>query len=218
MKVTPMRTMFAIALGALLSAACAVGPNYRAPPIAPAQVRNAQTAEFAARTPEALWWQEFEDPELDALVARALAGNLDLRSAYDRVKAARAVFVERKLDYAPHVQLDGTYTHFDEQEPGFGTSRFNAQSDSLGFDATWELDLFGRVRRSVEAARADLGSERANYQDAQVTAAAGRRRAAAHAGGGVAADDLFPRVNVTGFIGFLSGDVGQLFATGAGNN
>jgi len=77
------------------------------------------------------------------------------------------VFVERKLDYAPHVQLDGSYTHFDEQQPGFGPARINAQSDSLGFDAAWEIDLFGHVRRSVEAARADLGAERANYQDAQ---------------------------------------------------
>ena len=51
-------------------------------------------------------------------------------------------------------------------------ARINAQSDSLGFDAAWEIDLFGHVRRSVEAARADLGAERANYQDAQVTVAA----------------------------------------------
>jgi multidrug efflux system outer membrane protein len=103
---------------------------------------------------------------------RALTANLDLRGAYDRVRSARAVFVERKLDYAPHVQLDGTYSHVDEQQPGFGTDRFNIQSDSLGFDAAWEIDLFGRVRRSVEAARADLGAESANYRDAQVTVAA----------------------------------------------
>ncbi len=340
MKVKMMRKTLAvaIALGALLTAACAVGPNYREPPIAPAEVRNARSAEFAARSPEASWWQEFEDPELDALMGRALAENLDLRSAYDRVKAARAVFVERNFDYAPHVQLDGSYSHFDEQQPGFGTGRLNAQSDSLGFDAAWELDLFGRVRRSVEAARADLGAERANYRDAQVTVAAEvarnyfelrgaqqrlavalenlaterqtldltllldetgrgseldvqrsrarlkateatipplqaaekqaayrlavllgerpgqldeelhpavvatyakvlpigdpaellRRRpdvraaerqlAAATARVGVAKADLFPRVDVTGFIGFLSGDVGRLFATGAGDN
>jgi multidrug efflux system outer membrane protein len=338
MKVTLMRTMFAIALCAFLSAACAVGPNYRAPPIAPAQVRNAQSPGFVAQTPEALWWQQFEDPELDALVRRALAGNLDLRSAYDRVKASRAVFAERKFDYAPHVQLDAAYTHFDQQEPGFGPNRFNAQSDSLGFDAAWEIDLFGHVRRSVEAARADLDAERANYQDAQVTIAAEvarnyfelrgaqkrlavarenlatehqtleltqlldetgrgseldvqrsrarlkateatippltaaekqsayrlavlmaqrpgqldeelrpatvaayakalpvgdttellRRRpdvraaerqlAAATARVGVATADLFPRVNVTGFVGFLSGDVGRLFGSGANDN
>jgi len=333
-----MKNMSAIALGTLLLSACAVGPNYRAPQTAPAVVRNAQSAAFVAQTPEALWWQGFDDSELDTLVRRALAANLDLRSAYDRVRAARAVFVERNLDYAPHVQLDGTYSHFDEQQPGFGPGRINAQSDSLGFDAAWEIDLFGHVRRSVEAARDDLGAERANYQDAQVTVAAEvarnyfelrgaqkrlavgrenlatehqtleltqlldetgrgseldvqrsrarlsateatippleaaekqagyrlavliaerpgqldeelrpaavatyakalpigdsaellRRRpdvraaerqlAAATARVGVATADLFPRVNVTGFVGFLSGDVGRLFGTGANDN
>src|SRR5580692_6895936 len=172
MKVSPMKKMFPVAVGTLLLAACAVGPNYREPQIAPAVVQNAQSTEFVAQTPEALWWQEFDDAELDTLMRRALSANLDLRSAYDRVRAARAVFVEKNFDYAPHVQLDGTYSHFDQQEPGFGAGRINAQSDSLGFDAAWEIDLFGHVRRSVEAARADLGAERANYQDAQVTVAA----------------------------------------------
>ena len=333
-----MKKYFAIIPAAFLLTACAVGPNYKAPQVAPAAVQNAKLPDFVTQSPEALWWQEFGDAELDGLVHRALAANLDLRSAYDRVRAARAVFVERKFDYAPHVQLDGTYSHFDEQQPGFGTARINAQSDSLGFDATWEIDLFGHVRRSVEAARADLGAEQANYQDAQVTVAAEvarnyfelrgaqkrlavarenlstehqtleltqlldetgrgseldvqrsrarlkateatippleaaekqagyrlavllgerpgaldeelkpaavatyakalpvgdtaellRRRpdvraaerqlAAATARVGVATADLFPRVNVTGFVGFLSGDVGRLFATGADNN
>jgi outer membrane protein, multidrug efflux system len=167
-----MKTVLAIALGTLVSSACAVGPNYHAPPVAAAVVQSAQSSNFVTQSPEALWWQEFGDCELDSLVQRALTANLDLRSAYDQVRAARAIFVERKLDYAPHVQLDGSYSHFDQQQPGFGTARINAQSDSLGFDAAWEIDLFGRVRRSVEAARADLGAERANYQDAQVTVAA----------------------------------------------
>jgi multidrug efflux system outer membrane protein len=254
------------------------------------------------------------------------------------VKAARAVFVERKLDYAPHVQLDAGYSNSDEQQPGFGTQRYKAPSDSLGFDASWEIDLFGRVRRSVEAARADLGAERASYEDAQVTVAAEvarnyfelrgaqrrlevarqnldserqtleltrlldeagrgsaldversrarfeatqaaipplealerqadyrlavllgqrpgaldaelaaapaatyakalpigdvakllqqrpdvraaeRQLAAATARVGVAKADLFPRLNVTGFVGFLSGDLGRLFDTSSGND
>src|SRR5277367_2937733 len=333
-----MNKYFAIILATLLSASCAVGPDYRAPAIAPAVVQNAQSSLFVTQSPEALWWQEFADTELNDLEHRALAANLDLRSAYDRVRAARAVFVERKLDYAPHVQLDGAYSHFDEQQPGFGLARINAQSDSLGFDAAWEIDLFGHVRRSVQAARADLGAERANYQDAEVTVAAEvarnyfelrgaqkrlavarknldseqqtleltrlldeagrgseidvqrsrarlkateatippleaaekqagyrlavllgqrpgaldqelqpavvatyakalpigdptellRRRpdvraaerqlAAATARVGVATADLFPRVNVEGFVGFLSGDVGRLFGTTSGNN
>jgi multidrug efflux system outer membrane protein len=337
-EISAMNKSFAIFLAPLLLAACAVGPNYRAPPVAPAVVKNAQSSAFVMQSPEALWWQEFGDTELNDLVRRALAANLDLRSAYDQVRAARAVFVERKFDYAPHVQLQGAYQHFDQQQPGFGTGRINAQSDSLGFDATWEIDLFGHVRRSVEAARADLGAEQANFQDAQVTVAAEvarnyfelrgaqkrlivarenlstehqtleltqlldetgrgseldvqrsrarlkateatippleaaekqagyrlavllgerpgaldqelrpaavatyakalpigdptellRRRpdvraaerqlAAATARVGVATADLFPRVNVTGFVGFLSGDVGRLFGTSSGNN
>ena len=167
-----LNNFLAAVLATLALASCAVGPNYKAPTTAPGVVQNAQSTLYVTQSPEALWWQEFGDTELDDLVGRALAANLDLRSAYDRVRAARAVFVERKFDYAPHVQLDAAYSHFDEQQPGFGPTRFNAQSDSLGFDATWEIDLFGHVRRSVEAARADLGAEQANYQDAQVTVAA----------------------------------------------
>jgi|HubBroStandDraft_6_1064221.scaffolds.fasta_scaffold12798_3 multidrug efflux system outer membrane protein len=170
-----MKTQLTIVTGAasaLLLAACAVGPDYRTPDTAPVVLHNAQTSAFAPQTPDSIWWQQFEDPELNELERRALAQNLDLRAAFDRVKAARAVFVERKLDYAPHVPLDATYAHSEEQQPGFGSNRFNIQSDSLGFDATWEIDLFGHVRRSVEAARADLGAERANYEDAQVTVAA----------------------------------------------
>jgi multidrug efflux system outer membrane protein len=157
---------------ALALAACAVGPDYHAPTPQPAVVKNADTPAFLARSPEAQWWQEFADPELDALEHRALAANLDLEVAYDRVKAARAVFVESDLDHAPHVRLDAGYSNSDEQEPGFGTQRYKAPSDSLGFDASWEIDLFGRVRRSVQAARADLGAEQANYEDSQVTVAA----------------------------------------------
>lgn len=159
-------------LGALALAACAVGPDYRTPDTPPAAVKNAAGPEFITQTPEAEWWQEFADPELEALERRALAANLDLEMAYDRVKAARAVFVERNLDYAPHVQADAGYSNGDEQQPGFGTERYKTPSDSLGFDASWEIDLFGHVRRSVEAARADLGAERASYEDAQVTVAA----------------------------------------------
>ncbi len=167
-----MNRLVAISVSGILLAACAVGPNYRAPVTPPAVVHNAQGPAFDTRTPEAAWWQEFADPELDSLVGRALAGNLDLRIAIDRVRAARAVFVGQALDYAPHVQADAGYTHSDEQVPGFGSERVDARSATLGFDASWEIDLFGHVRRSVEAARADLGAEEATYRDAQVTVAA----------------------------------------------
>ena len=129
-----MKRLILIATVSFLLAACAVGPNYRAPVTSPAVLKNAQLPAFVAQAPEAAWWQEFDDTELDSLMRRVLTANLDLRGAYDRVRAARAVFVESKLDYAPHVQLQGNYSHSEEQQPGFGTNRFNIQSDSLGFE------------------------------------------------------------------------------------
>ena len=169
---THMKRLVPLVSALLFVTACAVGPNYHAPDTAPAVLRNAAAAGVLTQDPEAAWWQEFEDPELDGLVRRALAANLDLRMALDRVRAARAVFVEHNYDYAPHVGLQGGYGKSVEQEPGFGLSRITADSDSLGFDASWEIDLFGHVRRSVEAARADLGAERASFRDAEVTVAA----------------------------------------------
>ena len=99
-----LNNFFATVLATLALASCAVGPNYRAPTTAPAVVKNAQASAFVTQSPEALWWQEFGDTELDDLVRRALAANLDLRSAYDQVRAARAVFVLEDLG-----STNGTY-------------------------------------------------------------------------------------------------------------
>jgi outer membrane protein, multidrug efflux system len=159
-------------LVAILLAACAVGPSYHSPSVAPVAIMNAAGPGFVTRDPEASWWQEFSDPELDSLVGRALGSNLDLRIALARVHAARAVFVENAYDFAPHVPLTAGYSKADLQQPGFGTARYDITSESLGFDAAWELDLFGHVRRSVEAARADLGAAQADLRGADVSVAA----------------------------------------------
>ena len=84
------------------------------------------------------------------------------------VLGVSAIPLVRKLGNAALVELRASPYRVERRVQDIA----NAQSDSLGFDATWEIDLFGHVRRSVEAARADLGAEQANYQDAQVTVAA----------------------------------------------
>src|ERR1700744_810353 len=109
---------------ALLLSACAVGPDYKAPQTAPAAISNAQNQagaapQFVAQNPEAAWWQQFDDAELDSLVRRSLTANLDLRIAVDRVRAARAVFVENAYDFGPHLPVQAAYSHADEQQPGF---------------------------------------------------------------------------------------------------
>jgi outer membrane protein, multidrug efflux system len=159
----------------LVLAACAVGPDFKPPVNPPAALVNAHSTERAplvAQSPDGLWWQQFDDSELNELIARALDSNLDLKMAGDRVRAARAAFSGAELDYAPHVPLTAGYAHAKEQEPGFGTQRFNAESYTAGFDAAWELDLFGHVRRSVEAARGDLAAEREDLESARISVAA----------------------------------------------
>lgn len=159
--------LFALALGA-----CAVGPDYKVPDTAPAVFRNADGAVFAAASPEADWWRQFEDPVLDQLVAQALSANLDLKAAMARVAEARAIFTDTRLDQIPRVGVVGGSSQSKQQQPGSGDTRVESETYNLGFDAAWELDLFGRVRRGVEAAGADAGAAQADLRDVQVTVAA----------------------------------------------
>lgn len=156
----------------LTAAACAVGPNYKAPATPPAAFQNADPAVFTAANPEAEWWKAFGDPVLDQLVGQAFSANLDLKIAVARVAEARALFSEQKLDLLPHVTADGTYVKSNQQQPGTNGQRVESQTYQAGFDAGWEIDLFGRVRRGVEAAGAEAGAAQAELRDAQVTVAA----------------------------------------------
>ena len=165
-----MRVFAGAVLPAIL-AACAVGPNYHRPQTPTVEPRNVD-AHFTAAAPNAAWWQQFGDPVLGRLEARALADNLDVHIAIARVRSARAAFSEAQYNYAPHVTLDGSYSRSKEQFPGFTTSRLDTTSSSVGFDASWEIDLFGHVRRQAAAAGAAVGAEQASLADAQVTVAA----------------------------------------------
>jgi multidrug efflux system outer membrane protein len=153
-------------------AACAVGPSYHRPETPAVEPRNIAVNHFTPAEPKAAWWEQFGDPVLADLEARALAGSLDLHIAVARVHAARAAFNEAQYNYAPHVQLDGSYSRSKEQQPGFATDRVDIESSSIGFDATWEIDLFGHVRHQTAAARAVVGAEQASLADVQVTVAA----------------------------------------------
>ena len=164
-----------VLLASLALTACAVGPDFRTPENPPGHLLNAQPedrAPIVLRSPDGWWWQQFDDPVLDDLMGRALASNLDLKLAVDRVLTARAAFSGAETDLAPHVPLQAGYVHSREQEPGFGTQRYDARSATLGLDAAWELDLFGHVRRSVEAARGDLAAEQEDLEAVRITVAA----------------------------------------------
>ena len=167
-----IRTL-AVALSTVLLAGCmTVGPDYKAPPPSAVTLQGAAAPVYSTEAPVATWWAQFDDPVLEQLVHNALTDNLDLRVAVSRVQQARAVFTERRLDQAPHVTADGTYDRRKQPDTQAGGERVFSESYQLGFDAGWELDLFGRQRRAAEAARADLDAEWANLADAQVLVAA----------------------------------------------
>ncbi len=152
--------------------ACAVGPDYRAPDTAAPQFHNATEAHFARVAIEKAWWHEFGDPVLDDLIARALAHDLDLALAAARLREARAIFDDQALDRLPTVTAAGAYDRRKAQQPGFTDQPILTETYDLGFDAFWEIDLFGRVQNAVEAARADAGAAEANLHAAQVSVAA----------------------------------------------
>ncbi len=167
-----IRPLLAAMTSVLLAGCMTVGPDYATPAQAPAQLQAANATVYSTEAPVATWWAQFDDPVLEQLVHNALADNLDLRVAVARVQQARAVFVERRLDQAPHITASASQDRRNQPEALAGGQRVLSESYQLGFDAGWELDLFGRQRRASEAARADLDAEWANLADAQVLVAA----------------------------------------------
>ncbi|HME41032.1 MAG TPA: efflux transporter outer membrane subunit [Steroidobacteraceae bacterium] len=154
-------------------AGCAVGPNYRRPET-PVDAHFANAGEPGLLQGDAVerYWTGFADPLLDSLVADALAHNKDLAVAAANLQAARAARRVVGFDQYPTVVLAGSYTHnLDAQQQLPFVDKHDREFDTAqsGFDGLWELDLFGRVRRNVEAARADVGVSEATLRDARVS-------------------------------------------------
>jgi len=166
-----IRTLI-ITASALTLAACAVGPAYHAPNEPPVALTKVDPQKLTPAPAASDWWKAFGDPELDRLIDRALAANLDVRIAVDRVKEARALFRDTQLDQFPRVTTEAAYSRSKQQAPGFSTQRVDVEQADIGFDASWEIDLFGRIRHQVESARADAEAARADLRNAQVTVAA----------------------------------------------
>lgn len=153
-------TVLLPAITALILAGCAaVGPDYtRVTPDAPDEWHAELQGGLAAGTskPETLarWWTTLNDAELDSLVARAVNGNLDLKNARARIREARALRGISKAGLFPTLDANASATKRRSSENS-GTGK-ESKFYTADFDAGWELDVFGGVRRSVEAAQASL--------------------------------------------------------------
>ena len=157
-----------------LTSGCAVGPNYHPPTtnVGTAFVNGAQTNLRSA--PIAVtWWIGFNDPILNGLIDRARATNQDVRIAVARLQEARALRNSAIADAFPVVNVYGDYTKslssVDASPFPLTRSQRQLQLFSTGFDATWELDIFGRVRRSIEAGSAEVAATEADLQDTLIS-------------------------------------------------
>lgn len=155
---------------ALALAACAVGPDYKAPTTEPARLDSSLEAKAYDRSRfESVWWKQFDDPVLNQLVQASLDGNRDLRIAFARLKAARAIRDDAANDQLPVVTSRASSDLGKGQIPGQTERRVNSERYDLGLDMAWELDLFGRIQRQIEASEAQEAAAEADLQQLQVS-------------------------------------------------
>jgi NodT family efflux transporter outer membrane factor (OMF) lipoprotein len=161
-----------------------VGPDYEPPDFTvetvPDQWRTTVETEMAADTTDLeMWWVSFNDSLLTELIKRAEFGNLDLQAAVGRVAEARAIRGVAKGGYWPDIVLGGAYSYQKLSENGLQGAQVPEGTESpladpfdswtFGVDLSWEIDLFGRIRRTVEAADAQLQASVEDYRDVLVT-------------------------------------------------
>jgi len=162
----------ALLVGLVLTGCAMVGPDYTGVEAdAPRRWHSELAGGLRADelSPEALahWWTTLNDAELNSLVARAVTSNLDLKNAHARVREARALRGISRAAFFP--SLDGSASAIKSRSSeNAGTGNEN-DLYKAGFDAGWELDIFGGVRRSVEAAQADLETSREDLHDVLVS-------------------------------------------------
>lgn len=171
-----MKLRAAIILICTALAGCAVGPSYREPKQSvPDQFSNAAQPALGPGEVVAQFWTLLDDPVVDRLVSDALAANKDLAQAAGNLQASRAAARLSGFDAFPTITAGGFYAHSlvsGQQLPLAARDQRTIDTYDAGFDAAWELDFFGRVRRSNQAARAAAGAAEATLRDAIVSVTA----------------------------------------------
>lgn len=138
-------------------AGCAVGPNYKRPAVnSPPEFRGGDQAATNVFK-ELDWWEVYQDPTLQSLIREAITNNYDLRIAMARVEQARAVVMQARSQFVPSVGYNGAVSRGRNELFGSAFPEQPITSSAVGtLNAFWEVDLWGRVRRLNESARAEL--------------------------------------------------------------
>ncbi len=162
------RRLVASLLLPILSACATTSPNATLPVIAPPAVWQQAPHDTAVvqSVPEQ-WWAQLNDPVLDRLIARAQQTAPDLRTAQLRLREARARRAQAGANTAPSVSASASASR--SRSSGAAGPATTGNLFDAGFDASWEIDLFGRLQAGVDAAEADLGATQASLHDARVS-------------------------------------------------
>lgn len=156
----------------LTAPGCTLRGPYKAPELAPVTLRQLDPSLFAGQPYDPAWWTEFDDPVLVQLIGAALERNRDVHAAIARLDQARAVFDETRRDQFPQVRAGASVDWREQAAPGLSDEPVNTTTYRAGFDAFWEIDLFGRVRAAVRAAAANAAGLDAALEDVRVSVAA----------------------------------------------
>ena len=180
--------LLTLAVSMLGLAGCAAGPDYQPPRLLPQTqggfVETSGAPLLSGQPLPARWWALFDDPVLDRLIDDAFAYNTSIRQAEASLRQARGVLVEQRAGLLPTTTVSAAYTHAREGAYSLGAAGVAIGSSGssasgyiydfyqLGFDASYEVDIFGRVRRSIEAARRDAEASRAALDGVRISIAA----------------------------------------------
>ncbi|MDY7560350.1 TolC family protein [Pseudomonas sp. 10B1] len=150
-------------------AACAVGPDYKAPVTPAAKVLSVAQGNYDRAHTESVWWAQFEDPILNQLVSQSMTGNRDLRVSFARLQASRAIRDQVAYAQMPIITSGVSSQLGKGQRPGTTTQRVNTERYDAGLDMAWEIDLFGHIQRQIESANADQQASEADLFQLQVS-------------------------------------------------
>ena len=141
-----LRARIIVLLAWFAGAACAVRTTPPAPVVPPTALAGWDAVAYSEQPYDARWWRQLDDPVLEQLEQDALAANHDVRSALARLDQARAVFDEDRRNQYPKVTVGASVDVRGQTQPGFTDEPQRINTYRAGFDASWEIDLFGRVR------------------------------------------------------------------------
>jgi NodT family efflux transporter outer membrane factor (OMF) lipoprotein len=173
--------LISICFSAVILSGCMVGPDFKRPELAMPQHWANAVPQYRKTSPEfAQWWKNFEDQTLDWLIDKAIVNSFDLKLAVARIAQARAANRQTIAQFGPKINASGSYQRYQNQslmsEPNSSGPPPTPAIETIvddqyqtGFDAGWEIDLFGGLRRSREAGKAELEASIEALRDVHVT-------------------------------------------------